>query len=316
MSAYTLLMKLSAVMIAGDIRDRAGHCLKCLLAQTALADMEIVVVDVSAADQGLAACQHPAVRCIRRPDLQLYSEAQAECVRQSTGDLVAFIEDHCYPEPGWAAALIGAFGNPDVALVTYTFVNHNPGHYVSRAFFIAEYGRWMAPIDSGEIHIPTCNNIAYRKSWLEPYRNRLEQMFEAEYVMHREMIGQGGVSWQESGARVAHENWLSFRDGLKANNAMRRVNAARRAELGGWGAARRLFYACAMLAAPALHLFRLARSVMNRPSLWGQFLAGLPVSISMYTTTSLEEARGYLFGPGNSRESFRETELNIERSRN
>jgi len=301
-------------MIAGVQRSRAERCLNRLLAQTGLDDLEIVVMDIWPEGKPLRGAGHPSVQYFHRPKLVFYSQAQAECVRQARGELIAFLEDHSYADPGWAAAIIEAFSQKQISLVTYSFRNHNPMNYVSRAFFFSEYGRWMSPAVRGPIRIPSCSNVAYRKEALAPYMDQLDELFEAEFLLHRRIMEAGGLAWLEPNAEVAHENWLYFSDGIRANCAMRRVNGARRVELGGWSKARRCFYACAMLVAPALHIWRLARSVWERPSLWGTFVTSLPVCIAVYAASSYAEALGYLLGPGTSREGFKTMEVSASRS--
>jgi hypothetical protein len=301
-------------MIAGPLRGRAERCLSRLLEQTLLGQMEIVVVDISPGGPSLAGADHPAVRYFPRSDLAYYSMAQAECVRQARAEIIAFVEDHCYAAAGWAAAVVEAFRQPGVAVVSYAFVNHNPERYLSRAFFVAEYGRWMAPASRGPVPIPTCNNVAYRRRDLEPFFAQLDELFEAEFVMQRRILAGGGVAWLEPAAEVAHESWYHLADGLRANAAMKRANAARRAMAGHWGVLRRCAFAGAMAIAPALHLWRLAASLPKRPSCWAAFLASLPVSLAVYVTSSWQEALGYLLGPGGSREDFKSTELSVDRT--
>ena len=80
-----------------------------------------------------------------------------------------------------------------------------------------------------------------------------------------------------------------------------------------WSLPRRLFYAAGMVAAPPLHIARLAGSVAPRPKLWGGFLGALPVIVPLYVHMSVHEAFGYLLGPGSSAEDFAEMELSLQR---
>jgi hypothetical protein len=305
-------VELSAVMIAGSIRERADLCLSRLLAQTALDRMEIVLVDLGTEGPPRGS-EHTAVRYIRRPDLHSYSMAQAECVRQARGEIIAFIEDHCYPSPGWAAYILQAFREPHVQIVTYGFVNYNPERYLSRGFFMTEYGRWMRPVSRGPISIPSCNNVAYRRTDLEPLLGELDKLFDVEFVMQRRILARGGVAWMEPAAEAAHENWETLGAGLSCNYSHRRLNAARRAEAGGWSLPRKWFFAGATAATPLLHLSRLAVSLWNRPSLWLAFVEALPVSTAVYVATAYAEILGYLFGPASSREKFTLAELSYRR---
>ena len=304
--------KMSVIVVAGERRERVERNLACLQAQTALDSLEILVVDLAPADGALKGAEHPAVRYLGQPDLDGMWAAMAEGVRQARGEIVAFLEDHCCPAPEWAAAVIDAF-RPPVAIVNYAFTDTQPHTYLSRAFLMTEYGRWMVPAKPGPITIAACNNIAYDRRILLRYGSPLEDWLMLEYLLHRKIREHGGTIWLEPRAVVAHEDWFRFSDGLRANGTLKRVHSGILVALHHWSVPRRLFYAAAMVVAPGLHLWRLARSLWNRPSLWLRFVAALPVSVSVYCYASLQEAIGYLFGPGISREEFERIELSLAR---
>lgn len=300
-------------MIIGSIRRRAELCLSRLLSQTILDRMEVVVIDLEAESPPPEGIEHGSVRYIRMQHKPSYSMAQAEGVRQARGGTIAFIEDHCYPARGWAAAILKAFREPDVSIVTYGFRNFNPEQYLSRGFFMTEYGRWATPVKRGPVSIPSCNNVAYRLEDLSPFMAELDKSFEAEFVMQRHILAGGRIAWLEPGAEVEHENWEKWSAGLACNLSHRRLNAARRAEAGGWGPVRKGSFAAALAATPLLHLGRLAASLWNRPSLWHAFFSALPVSTVVYTSTAYAEVLGCLFGAGSSREDFTSIELDCPR---
>jgi hypothetical protein len=68
-----------------------------------------------------------------------------------------------------------------------------------------------------------------------------------------------------------------------------------------------------MALTPPLHVARLARSLVPRPTLWPLFWMSLPLMLLVSTVGSLSEAAGYLFGAGDSRERFRDLEISTER---
>jgi len=304
--------KMSVIVVAGERRERVERNLACLAAQTALDLLEILVVDIAPSGGILKGTEHPAVRHLQRPDLDGMWAAMAEGARQARGEIVAFLEDHCFPSPEWAAAVIEAF-RPPVAVVNYAFTDVQPQTYMSRAFLMAEYGRWMVPAKCGPITIAACNNIAYDRRILLRHGSPLNHWLSVEYLLHRKIRQHGGMIWLEPRAVVAHEDWYRFFDGTRANGALKRVHSATLVALHQWSTPRRLLYAAAMVIAPGLHLWRLARSLWNRPSLWLRFAAALPVSISVYCYSSLEEALGYLLGAGSSRRTFEHVELSLAR---
>jgi hypothetical protein len=306
-------LELTAGLIAGEERRRAGKSLAHLLAQTAIERMEIVVVDVDSRGGGLAGIDHPRVRYFHRPDLRYFSEAQGEIARQAGAPLLAYIEDHSFCDPGWAEAILKAFGNPRVAAVSYTFRNANQDTYMSRSILVAEYGHWMAPHPGGPVSVCSSTNVAYRRDLLTTLLEGGSPAFEAEFLFHRALRKNGWQCSVAPEARVAHESWLSLGDACQANGVNKRALGARRAEQGGWGIPRRVLWAGGMTLGPPLFLARLGWALRRRPALWGRYLAASPVCLAVYSYCAWCEALGYLFGPGSSREEFRARELSVRR---
>jgi glycosyltransferase involved in cell wall biosynthesis len=90
-------------------RDRPQLLAKSLAALRSQSVDEVLVVDsASASDATAAAAGESGVRCVRvdQPGL---ARARNVGVRTTSADLVAFTDDDCEPEPGWAVALGSAF---------------------------------------------------------------------------------------------------------------------------------------------------------------------------------------------------------------
>jgi hypothetical protein len=306
--------RLTCALVVGPLRERGSRALAALLAQTALDEMEIVVVDVAVGGAPLAGADHAQVRWLARPETASFGAAQAECIRQARAPLVALIEDHCYAEPGWAAGVLEAFRQP-VAIVSYAMSNADATRWVSRAFLMCEYGRWMHPARAGFIPIAACNNVAYRISALEPYPADLDLLLDGPHVLHQAIQRRGGRAWLAADAIVAHESWTRLSQGLHANAALKRILAHERVRHGRWSLGRRVAYGLGMALAPPLEVWRLARSVAPRPALWWPFVESLPIALLAYASNAVAEARGYLFGPGESRDILAATELERPRGR-
>ncbi len=308
-----MIPALTAGLIAGEMRSRAERSLAHLAAQTAIESMEIVIVDVSAESRTFSGADHPRVRYVHRPDLPLYCDGQGEILRQSRAPLVAFIEDHCYAEPQWAASILKAFGNPRVGAVNYTFTTAGADNWIGRSILMAEYGHWMKPHPGGAVRVSSSTNAAYRRELLLKAASAGDARFEVEFLIHRALQEAGHEIHVAPEATVAHESWSTLADACLANSANKRVLGASRAAQGNWGAVQRAFWAAAMPAAPALFLARLAWALRRRPALWGTFAAGLPAIVPIYCWCAMGEAAGYQFGFGGSREEFRARELAVRR---
>ena len=305
--------RLTVGLIAGELRNRAERSLEHLLGQTALDQIEIVVIDVRPQKGGFAGADHPRVRYFHRPDLRYYCEVQAELVAQAQAPLIAFIEDHCYAVPGWAAAILKTFENPRVSAVNYTFTNAVGDSYRSRSILMAEYGHWMLPHPGGPVRICSSTNLAYRRDLLLNGLQKHGSIFEAEFLIHRLIQASNGEIHVAPEATVAHESWQTVWDACLANGANKRVLGARRAEHGKWGVVTRAIWTAGMVLVPALFVARLGWALRNRPALWGKFLASLPLLVAIFSYCAWSEALGYLCGAGVSREEFRARELEVHR---
>src|SRR5690606_27179000 len=140
-------------------RERAQRVLDAVDAQTRADALELIVVDLGAA--GAPPLRHPArvpLVHVPLPRTTAWGSARAAALRHAHADLVAYIEDHCYPEPGWAAALLDAHQGPWAA-IGYAFTNPNPENYIARAALLVDYGKWAHPARTGPARLLPYNNV-------------------------------------------------------------------------------------------------------------------------------------------------------------
>ncbi|MDX2176874.1 MAG: glycosyltransferase [Candidatus Sumerlaeia bacterium] len=94
------------------------RCLEAVLREArAIPGAEVVVVDNGSTDgtrEALAAVESARlVDCARRGP----AAARNAGIRGARGELVAFTDSDCVPDPGWLAALVAPFADPDVRAV-------------------------------------------------------------------------------------------------------------------------------------------------------------------------------------------------------
>src|SRR5262249_46298479 len=150
---------LSVVCMLGSHRERLPRLSAALAAQTAVDEMELVLVGGDGTPpfgDGMPWKQVPW------PPGGSYGEARAEAARQAEREIVACLLDHFYPDPGWADALIRTYRERPWAAVGYGFRNANPTTYSSRATFLAHFGPW-ASAGSEESAVLPGNDISYRR---------------------------------------------------------------------------------------------------------------------------------------------------------
>jgi hypothetical protein len=182
--------------------------------------------------------------------------AKATGVRAASAPLLAFIEDHSFPEAGCAEAFIRAHGEGDFAAVGPVMLNANPDSSVSWGCFLVFYGTWMAPQKEVK-HLPA-NHSCYKRDLLLEYGPRLERLLQAESLLHWDLTDRGYKIHQEPAARVRHLNHSCLRPLIHEYFLASRVFAAGRAQ--DWGRLKKSLFA---LGSPMLPFIRLRRILQD-----------------------------------------------------
>ena len=183
--------------------------LDALRAQTIQGKIELLIVVESEGQLDLdssAVTGFWSCRIIEMGTIRSVAHADAHGVRAASAPIVVFAEDHAFPEPDWAAALIEAHRGTWAA-VGPLVLNANPGTAISSADLLLGYGPWIDPAACGERSQLPGHNSSYKRQVLLDYGADLDQMLEAETVMQWDMRGKGLHLLQSREARVRHTNF-------------------------------------------------------------------------------------------------------------
>jgi len=307
---------MSVVAITPDNYDTIGTLLQHLHAQSAKYEIELVIVAPVGAEIPLDA---PALQgfwgvVVVPVETVVASTAAARAagVRSARAPVVAFVEDHSFPQPDWAAALIATHRQP-CAAVGPAVGNANPGSAISWANLLIEYAPWLDPANAGVVeHLPG-HNSSYKRTLLLEYGAGLETMLEAESILHWDLRAKGHQLRLEPAAKTLHMNYSGGTASVRLRFHSGRLFAAARAR--DWGLAKRLAYAAAAPLIPLVRLRRiLAQSQRQRRS------APLPLRALLALTALLVcdaagELAGYLRGAGAAAAQTGEFEFHENRQR-
>jgi hypothetical protein len=248
-------------------------------------------------EEAAVAAFHSA-RAIRCDMTSGSGKARAVAVIEALAPIVAFGEDHCFPQPGWTAALLRAH-EKSYAAVGPVVMNANPARLVSWADLLMGYGPWLAPGASGERdHLPG-HNSSYKREVLLGLAVDLPFLMEAESALHWRLKSEGHRMFQQAEARVAHTNFEGWSTWLSVSYHAGRVFAAVRSA--GWSRGKRLAF---FIGSPLIPFVRLIRHLRQANA------AGLPVSLMVQVAPVLlvglfasaaGEAMGSVHGAGRSR---------------
>lgn len=184
--------------------------------------------------------------------------AYAAGVRRATAPVVVLGEDHSFPQPGWAEAILERH-RAGWSVVGPAVINANPASAVSWADFVIGYGPWMAPCSGGPARFLPGHNSSYRREVLLGLGGSLEQALAAEAVLHADLARAGHGLYLEPEARTAHVNFSLLGSWLRVQLANGRVFAASRSRRWPWQ--RRLLFAAASPLVPAVRLARCVRQL-------------------------------------------------------
>ena len=215
--------------------------------------------------------------------------------------MVAFAEDHSFPDPGWAESLIKAH-EQHWAAVGPALRNANPATAVSWADFFIGYGPWAEPISAGTVDFLPGHNSSYKRAVLLEYEDVLEDMLEAETILHWELRKKGHELYLEPNAKTSHANFSLLSSWVHAQF------------FGGWvfGGSRvltmsmfqRLVYLAGAPLIPFVRFARICRHIMRTKNSDRPIVRLLPVLLFGLALDGVGQMLGYALGVRSSKEKL------------
>lgn len=285
---------MSVIILTPDSYETIRNTVNFLRAQTVRDQLEIIVVapSTSGLNGEFELKEFNRIQLVEVGPMNSTAAARAAGVRKATAPVIVLAEDHSFPEPQWAEALISAHRGPWAA-VGPAMRNANPQSTLSWVNLAIEYGPWLDPVPRGPMdHLPG-HNSSYKRDILLAYGSQLEAMLDAESVLHWNLRAQGHQLYLESSARTLHLNYSLLRPTIPLRFFGGRLFAASRAR--AWSVPRRLLYA---LASPLIPFVRLRRILRDLHRAGRLTFRGLPLLTIALTSDAAGEMIGYLFGSG------------------
>jgi hypothetical protein len=290
--------ELSVVMVTPGsfemLRQSIGH----LREQTARERLELVLVGptrdgfetIEAELAGFWGHQVVEAGDFRTTGLALTLGFQA-----STGPVIGYVEEHSFPQPGWAEALIEAHRGPWAA-VGVGMMNANPQRALSWASLLIAFEGSVEPQVSGEVEKLPSHHIHYKRTALAPYGDRLEDLLEMEAVLCDDLRRRGGRLYISSAARERHINVSAPRSFVTATYCGGRTFGAARVQDEGFSPLMRLLYSAAGPLIVAVKLRRLLGDIRRIKRTRELIPRILPAALLGLTVFQLGELHGYVTG--------------------
>jgi hypothetical protein len=285
--------------------------MRCLRAQTAFDELEIVIVTPSAdcLDDGAAELKQFNHRIVEIGSMSSTPAGRAAGIGEASAPIVAMAEDHSFPGPRWAECLISAH-RESWAAVGPAMCNANPRSALSWVNLALEYGPWLHPVQGGPIgHLPG-HNSSYKRDILLSYGSQLGAMLEAESVLHWDLRRQGHQLYLEAEAKTFHLNYSLLGPTIPLRFQGGRMFAAARAT--PWSLIRRLAYAAASPLIPFVRIQRVVRDL--RRARQSPLKPGFLTFMALVTVSdAVGEFLGYLIGGGQSVQVLSDMEFHRHR---
>jgi GT2 family glycosyltransferase len=306
-------LAMSVVIVTPDNYATIRKTMKHLRAQTVREQLEIVIVAPSAEtldldDAELAPFFQYCV--VEVGVVRSIGEGNATGVQHANAPLVSLLEDHSYPDPRWAEAIIEAHRAPWAA-VGPVIGNPNPKSAVGWVDFLLAFSTWSIPTPSRIIdHLPT-HNSTYKRAVLQEYGPELATLLKSEIVLNWDMQARGYQLYLESKAKVYHLNFERLSALLQVQFYAGRVFASVRTKK--WSFLKRFVYFCG---GPLIPLVR-SRYVLGQLRVRGQLksvpLGFYPALVLGLAVSAFGEMLGFSLGPGNASTRLCEFEFHRER---
>ena len=303
---------MSVIVVIPDRYETIRKTMAHLQAQTVKPRLELVLVAPSAGALEPHLSELAGFCRVQRVEIgkvTSIARAYAAGIRRAGAPIVVFTEDHSFPDPDWAEALIQAH-RPARAAVGPAIRNGNPDSLVSWADFFIAYGKWAEPAAAGPVdHLPG-HNSSYQRNILLKYAPQLETMLEAESVLHWDLRSKGYQLYLEPAAKTSHLNFARLSSWIPVQFYAGRQFAATRAQ--NWSWLLRLIFTAGAPLIPLVRLWRIQKYVRRSIQSLPLLLSLMPVLLLGLTLDGLGQMMGYAFGIGNALHKVAEYEFHRE----
>jgi hypothetical protein len=292
---------MSVILITKESYDTLRVTMGKLRDQTISQQLEVVILATAASQVKLddrdAGAFH-SVRVIQYDGPLKLSMARLAGIREAKAPFVALGEDHCFPEPLWAEAMLARL-REGYAAVGPEMVNANPFTARSWVSFITAYGGWAQPMEAGETDSVAGHNCSYDREVLLSFGDDLEGLLAAETVLHWQMRDAGHKVFSEPKAKTHHTNISGLPVFLESPYHGSRVFAG--VWVGQLSPGRRIYFTLISFLIAFRRMGSMMRVIQKQPPGTLSRVKVVPLIAVAMMLIGLGYTMGFAFGPGGSR---------------
>jgi hypothetical protein len=235
-------------------------------------------------------------------------KAAAPALRIASATIVAMVEDHAFPEPTWAEALLEAHKRGNWVAVGSTVVNANQSSPLSWSNQFMAYGEWTEPVKRGVAANVSRHNVSFKRSAIDAVGDELERYLGRWGGLLEHLREQGGTFYVEPEARVRHVNPSLLASTMQLRFLGGRLSAAARVRREKWSLTRRVIYIGGSPLIPLVRLYKTREKVMALPL--RRKLDVVPTFLGVLILDAVGQLLGFAAGPGDSEKRLASFEFN------
>ncbi len=279
--------------------------------QTRHKEIEIVIVTTP---QGLATIDEAdfvpfhSYQMVRLENMLTVGVGFTAGITHARAAIVVMAEDHAYPNPQWAEALIAAH-QQDYSAVGPAMANANPATRISWANFFLCFIEWFDPAAGHDVDALPGHNTSYKRDILMSFgQSLLPDLLSSERTLHYKLKERQYRLYLEPGAQIAHVNIAKFIPYLSHSFDGGRIFGNLRSR--DWPLVKRLIYTIAAPLVPLVRLYRIHKALIRTKDDQHQlFWWTLGLLVLGLCTHAFGEVIGYLAGSGTAQARYLKYEL-------
>lgn len=212
-------------------------------------------------------------------------------LNMASGPIVALLEDHGTPSPGWCGALLDAHGRSNVAGIGGA-VENGVDRLLNWAVYFCDFGRYQNPVPSGPVEFLSDSNVSYKRGPLLKVKHLWTHAFHETSVNWE--LRRSGFDLELNPEMVVHQTRqrLRFIPALRERFVWGRSFAGTRAQEISNG--RRVMYAALSFLLPFILSTRILIQGHRKGRHVSKLLASLPIVFLLEIFWSIGEFVGYV----------------------
>jgi hypothetical protein len=305
---------LSVIVVTGRRRFRSSRAIQSVLRQKNQPALEVLVLDcVPDTVPPLPESDHASVRYFRQVPGTSFNRIRAKGVRLARSPIVAFLEEHCVVDAGWASAIVHRHRESWAGVGGEVRPIPGAGGLNAMTTLIS-YAPWISPVEKGETTMIPGHNSSYKRDPLLQFGDELTDLLRNDFVLQSRLRQSGHRLFLDPEIGFFHYDMDDIHSIMSLLHLYSRWHADMRAKAMRWSFLRRFFYIALSPLIPWVRMIRNLRSAWNHSGRqFLDFLKASPFGLICHSCSVFGQTQGLIVGSGSAEKGFTSLELHTRR---